>query len=340
MVRTKTSRPTPKPPGDTALNPTSGWGRGWVDEWSKYEGEFLDGQPHGYGRAKFVTPRKWPQGDRAGYEGQWRNGQPHGHGVGYGQKVCGFKQNGGPATMIVKRYEGEWRCGQPCGRGVEYLAWHTSYASVYDLHLDSTWPRKEYMGEWLDGARYGRGVSFDPTGAVKFDGEWSAGKAHGLGVDYSCGKETGGGQDAAAATRDVAQQGRWEQGELQASEPVDLRQQLPPIPECADAVRAAAAAAEAVQSLVSTQDGSAIGGGAAADAVPEPVPILTWLETEDHARSDDDAAARTGVEAVSSSSDQSRPAPDAEETDAKNLASKKPRKEGKEGPREDPREIL
>ena len=330
MVRTKTVRPTPKPPGNTDLNPTSGWGRGWVDEWSKYEGEFREGQPHGYGRAKFVTPLRWPQGDKAGYEGEWRNGKPHGDGVGYGQKVSGFRPNGGRAAMMVKRYAGEWRCGERCGKGVEYMAWHTSYASLYGLFLDDTWPRKEYEGEWLDGERCGRGVSFHPTGAVQYDGEWSAGKAHGLGVEHSHGS----GEDDAAAASGRAQEGRWEHGELQSSEPVDLGHQLPPAPQCAGTVTAAAAAVAAVetmQSSMSANDGGASGAAAAASpsAAAVAVPMLKWLETKDHANSNDHVAAPAEEGAAEASSSVSpHPASSAEDTDAGGPESKKPRTEG------------
>lgn len=214
MVRTKTKRmrPVDLVAGDTSDNPQHGWGIGWVDESQRYIGQFQDGIPHGFGRSRTLISQKWPLGRSKGYEGEWQNGQQHGRGIGYCETICGFLQSGGLASRSDKWYEGEWQNGHPAGHGAEFVAWHTSYASLYpdaDDPNDGTWPRRVYEGQWQDGERCGHGDSFSVSGKLEYRGQWLSGAEHGCGIRYS-------------ADGDVEQQGRWEAGSLVENCEVEL----------------------------------------------------------------------------------------------------------------------
>ena len=98
-----------------------------------YEGEFVDGQPHGLGMYYFLT------GDY--YCGDFREGEMHGRGE--------YRSNDS------SRYEGGWSKNQRHGRG--------TYWSV-----DGTC----YEGEWKRGMRHGRGIFIGPNG-LYYDGMWA-----------------------------------------------------------------------------------------------------------------------------------------------------------------------
>ena len=106
-----------------------------------YEGEFVDGQPHGLGMYYFLT------GDY--YCGDFREGEMHGRGE--------YRSNDS------SRYEGGWSEGKKQGRG-------TMYYSNNDV----------YEGEWLSDLRCGLGALALANGD-RFEGYWKDGVKHGPG---------------------------------------------------------------------------------------------------------------------------------------------------------------
>jgi hypothetical protein len=107
-----------------------------------YEGEVLDGLPHGHGESKHT---------RETYVGQWLHGRRSGHGV---------------STLLDgTAYTGDWKNGKCNGFG------KCVYARTRD----------QYDGKWVGGVRCGRGICQYANGA-QYDGEWRDDKCHGLGT--------------------------------------------------------------------------------------------------------------------------------------------------------------
>ncbi|MEO0723679.1 MAG: caspase family protein [Bacteroidota bacterium] len=144
---------------------------------SRYEGSFLQGQPHGNGIFYY------PNGDR--YDGEFAYGLPHGSGkrsYANGQILRGDWVEGGylkPTTAETRkgclqgdcnngfgiyrfqqgdRYEGTFVNGKPEGHGIV-------------LYQNGD----RYEGEMQEGAFTGFGTYYEQTGAI-FEGSWSGGK--------------------------------------------------------------------------------------------------------------------------------------------------------------------
>eukprot|EP01066_Platyproteum_vivax_P006489 Platyproteum_vivax@DN2278_c0_g1_i1.p1 len=136
--------------------------RVWDDD-SCYDGEWLNGQQHGYG--KYTYP------DGAYYLGQWIKNQAHGYGE--------FRSN-------KASYSGQWREDKKHGQGREIWKNKNSYEGRYENG------KKHGMGrfEWNDGSLYigefdnnivsGHG-KFMWTDGRKYVGEWKNSKMNGEG---------------------------------------------------------------------------------------------------------------------------------------------------------------
>ncbi|MEQ8859431.1 MAG: hypothetical protein RIC56_12360 [Pseudomonadales bacterium] len=151
-----------------------------------YDGDWVDGRPHGLG------VEQTPDGSR--YRGAWRNGHRDGHGIlelADGQRyegafVAGQREGQGTLTGPDGEYRGQWAADVPDGEG----AFEAS---------DGTW----YRGQWRDGQRFGEGsyrsidgsvyegawVNDQPYGfgrlerpeGAHYEGEWRQGRQHGYG---------------------------------------------------------------------------------------------------------------------------------------------------------------
>lgn len=110
----------------------------------QYEGDTLNGQPHGSGKKTFKN------GDK--YEGEWYNGQPNGKG-----KMLWITGNA---------YEGDWLNGRCHGYGV-----------LHAINGD------KYEGQFVDDAMHGEGRYTHADGKV-YVGSFEADKPHGDGVLY------------------------------------------------------------------------------------------------------------------------------------------------------------
>ena len=130
---------------------------------SSYNGQVLDGKPHGSGIQI--------HGNGGRYEGRWKEGLKHGKGYWHGtdghyidgewkddaQHGFGIVRNG------VGRYEGNFTNGKLDGFGI-YL-W---------LNGD------RYEGEWRDGDLNGKGI-FSWSNGTSYEGGWKDGRKHGYG---------------------------------------------------------------------------------------------------------------------------------------------------------------
>lgn len=113
---------------------------------------------------------RFPNGDE--YQGEWLNGKPHGEGLLVtlkGDRYLGEFQNGlfqGYGEMHYGNgdvYEGEWANGQPHGTGS--LSYKTG---------------NYYEGQWVNGKRSGKGQLKFASGSV-YEGDWNNDYRHGQG---------------------------------------------------------------------------------------------------------------------------------------------------------------
>lgn len=125
-----------------------------------YEGEVLDGKPHGQGTMTYAKDNK---SKMVQYVGAWKNGKRHGQGRltwNDGDAFEGLWVDGSREGHGVYRwhsgnvYDGEWKQGKRCGQGK--MTW--TNGNVYE-------------GAWADGKRSGHGVLRCADGSVK-EGEW------------------------------------------------------------------------------------------------------------------------------------------------------------------------
>jgi len=142
-----------------------------------YDGQKLNGQPHGSGTVRkpggsVVFSGDWQHGKRHGrgtefrgdgqlvYDGEWANGEKTNRGEG---KV-GFMELRDDKGQLVGYYHGETQDGQPNGEG-----------ELRDGRNNAV-----YKGGWKNGKQHGQGRAYyDGYGPVLwFDGEWREGLAH------------------------------------------------------------------------------------------------------------------------------------------------------------------
>ena len=165
----------------------------WTDG-SRYEGEWLKHQPHGYGSLTYANGAQYSgrfkHGRREGqgimkyengdeYQGNWHDDQPHGK---------GFKK-----YAVGSVYEGQFKDGMHHGEGKQ------SY--VDGTYYDGNWSDNKphgygqltfisggmYEGSFLNGRPEGKGRYYYPNGDVYF-GDWKNGNQHGNGrVDFNTG---------------------------------------------------------------------------------------------------------------------------------------------------------
>lgn len=108
----------------------------------KYDGDLMNGVPHGYGTKKYSDGRV--------YTGYWCNGIREGRG-----KVTN--------NIFGLSYEGEWKADQPDGNGI--------------ITIEDT----TYIGEFKEGSRHGFGYQIAKNGVVSV-GEWVKDKLTGKGI--------------------------------------------------------------------------------------------------------------------------------------------------------------
>ncbi len=114
----------------------------------KYEGEFKNGQKHGWGTA--VYP------DGSNYVGQWVNNNPSGKGK-LTNKITDPK-------IPAEYYEGEWLGGKMNGKGTQYWKDGSSYTGEYLLGQKNgfgtfSWPDgNKYTGHYKADLREGQGT--------------------------------------------------------------------------------------------------------------------------------------------------------------------------------------
>ncbi|KAG2786404.1 hypothetical protein Pcac1_g4460 [Phytophthora cactorum] len=174
---------------------------------ARYDGEWENGLPHGYGELVFDAARN------IRYEGQFREGKREGRGhmhyadgsVYAGDWKADVKCGQGVMTWMtprdadelpspddatpLERYDGEWEndCQQGFGRHVWLISPLNTSAgstskngfSVSSNPHDKNW----YEGEFHEGLRHGRGVFFYANGA-RYEGEWKTNVKDGYGLFF------------------------------------------------------------------------------------------------------------------------------------------------------------
>ena len=161
------------------------YGRGSTEE---YQGEVLNGQPHGFGIWKHPSGVTYVG---IFFEGQWqgRGTWAHPDGIKYaGDWLAG--EYYGRGTLILPsgaRYDGQWAFGKKEGPGVYrwpdgkiYSGWwkedrHDGFGILE--HPDGF----SYRGEWQAGYRSGEGSAGYPDGS-EYYGQWLNDKRHGQGT--------------------------------------------------------------------------------------------------------------------------------------------------------------
>jgi TPR repeat protein len=201
-------------------------GRGYL-RWPDgrgYDGEWLDGRPHGHGTAH--------EPDGSSYTGTWQHGARHGHGeqvMADGSRYVGGFLDGerwgvGALTSAGGVYQGHWRRGLADGEGVFTDADGARYEGGWSAGERSgygTWTTPDgerYQGGWAGDEFHGYGRSEGPPGLI-YEGTWEAGQMHGFGRldrpdgsryegDWQAGKRHGQGREVAADG--TIHDGRWE----------------------------------------------------------------------------------------------------------------------------------
>ncbi|KAE8993030.1 hypothetical protein PR003_g20734 [Phytophthora rubi] len=172
---------------------------------ARYDGEWEDGLPHGYGELVFDAARniryegQFVEGKREGnghmhyadgsvYVGEWKDDVKCGQGVMTWMTPRGVDELVNPEDATpLERYDGEWLndCQKGFGRHVWLVnplsAGSTSRngAPVSINPHDKNW----YEGEFHEGLRHGRGVFFYANGA-RYEGEWRANVKEGYGLFF------------------------------------------------------------------------------------------------------------------------------------------------------------
>lgn len=176
------------------------WGTLQLEE-GRYEGEFINGKPHGEGTLFFNAN---DTSNRASYNGSWLSGMRNGEGTmiygegDYRLKYVGNwmnnKKRGEGKMFFVSgaRYEGNWDNDKRNGRGTFYYVDGSIYEGNWKddkchgrgimLYADGN----KYEGSWKNDERDGRGILYyhtdDQHNRVSYDGNWTNGKKEGHGV--------------------------------------------------------------------------------------------------------------------------------------------------------------
>lgn len=185
----------------------------------QFEGEFVDGVPHGLGKSF------WRNG-KIHYEGRYHNNRAHGRGKTYrkngtllysgefvnnlfhgfgvyydeygvlffegywymgliyrGQMQGGKPEGEGTLSYLNGDflYRGRWRDGVPHGDGVEYLDRQSAKVGIWYCGF-------RYVGNWEDGKPHGLGALFDFRGVILYLGLFDHGKSQGYGKQFFAGK--------------------------------------------------------------------------------------------------------------------------------------------------------
>ncbi|ETL46558.1 hypothetical protein L916_03562 [Phytophthora nicotianae] len=170
---------------------------------ARYDGEWENGLPHGYGELVFDAARniryegQFVEGKREGrghmhyadgsvYAGNWKADVKCGQGVMTWMTSRGTDEltSLGDATPL-ERYDGEWEndCQQGFGRHV-WLVSPLNTSSKNGLSASSNPHDKNwYEGEFHEGLRHGRGVFFYANGA-RYEGEWKSNVKDGYGLFF------------------------------------------------------------------------------------------------------------------------------------------------------------
>ena len=133
----------------------------------RYEGELLEGLPHGYG-VYFHSDSRGHM-----YEGQWLNGKWHGYGV------------LSDATDRVF-FAGEFANGQCNGKGTYFHSDGSTYCGLWKdnkCHGQGTFTDTDgnkFTGMWKRNKRDGKGTCWYKNGLV-YEGEWRNDEPHGAG---------------------------------------------------------------------------------------------------------------------------------------------------------------
>ena len=158
----------------------NGLGKFYFKDGSIYEGEFVDGYPHGYG-----TKIQTSNGLKV--VGEWRKGLPYGQVTATmpdGYKYVGEVRNNfknGKGTIIYsdgRKYEGEWRDDYEHGQGTITFKSGNKYVGEFkkgeiEGHGTLFIPNGEkYIGNWEDGEPKGKGTYIDQKG-WKWIGEFN-----------------------------------------------------------------------------------------------------------------------------------------------------------------------
>ncbi|PRP76741.1 hypothetical protein PROFUN_11744 [Planoprotostelium fungivorum] len=150
-----------------------------------YEGEMVDGRPHGQGRAAYR--------DGSVYQGEWKNGFYHGYGImkwTNGATYRGFWSEGvaegfGQCEDHRGTFEGTWRNNMMHGvaRMVTINGSYTGQVHFNQRHglgVMKSLGNLTYAGEWKEDKATGYGRCRWTTGQV-YLGQFEDGKAHGFG---------------------------------------------------------------------------------------------------------------------------------------------------------------
>lgn len=133
-----------------------------------FEGSWQMGLKNGKGLATFI--------DGSSYDGEYLQGVPHGHGVWRAGPVASPDDQGAPGEVPVT-YQGSWSMGLREGEGLATFADGSSYGGEYlqgvpHGHGRFRWrDGTELAGEWIEGEQHGTSTVVFANG-TKYDGEY------------------------------------------------------------------------------------------------------------------------------------------------------------------------
>ena len=146
----------------------NGFGKLYLPNGSRYEGEFKNGEANGFGM-RF-------EDEEILYQGQFKNGRANGFGIQF---------SGGEVV-----YQGQFKNGRPNGIGIQFNADNiyqgeikNDYSDGFGICLfeDDNW--KKYEGEWKNGLFNGYGILYFQDGSI-YHGIFKNDKINGFGISY------------------------------------------------------------------------------------------------------------------------------------------------------------